>query len=300
MAENITDYQKYVKVVMVKGEKGDPYDDTELRAELETILANNAYVVAIEDGAFELPIHTINDNSITAYSCWSSQKTKEELNGIIYTISGQDNTCNKTYSEIMAILDEKIPKITIKHGASINFVDYAIKVSNMGLIISARTNEGKVTIEHSNNNNISVTFTVENFQNDIDALGRDIETINTNIGSLDDEVSDIQSKEWKWAFNITSDDGIKYIDFTDKATSTMLILTQHDTRADCNSLFLVRKTASDNQDAMIIGNAGGIVQSGSATMPIRATVIDVQGIGKRIAIRSQFSGSAMVYYQIIE
>jgi len=296
----MADFNEKFRVVMLQGAKGEPYDDTQLRQDINEMLANVPYIEYTEDNGFELPIYTINDNSVTAYSCWSSQKTQEELNGIIYTISGQDNSCNKTYSEIMAILDEKIPKITIKHGASINFVDYAIKVSNMGLIISARTNEGKVTIEHSNNNNISVTFTVENFQNDIDALGRDIETINTNIGSLGGEVSDIQSKEWKWAFNITSDDGVKYIDFTDKATSTILILTQHDTSADCNSLFLVRKTASDNQDAMIIGNAGGIVQSGSATMPIRATVVDVQGIGKRIAIRSQFGGSAMVYYQIIE
>lgn len=295
----MADFNDKFRVVMLQGAKGEPYDDTQLRQDINEMLANVPYIKYTEDDGLELPIYTINDNSVTAYSCWSSQKTQEELNGIVYTIDVK-TTCNKTYSEIIAILNEKIPKITIKHGASINFVDYAIKVSNMGLVISARTNEGKVTIEHSNNDNISVTFTVENFQNDIDALGRDIESINTNISTHDNEIADLQSKEWKWAFNITSDDSVKYIDFTDKATSTMLILTQHDTSADCNSLFLVRKTASDNQDAMILGNAGGIVQTGSATMPVRATVVDVQGIGKRVAIRSQFGGSAMVYYQIIE
>lgn len=83
MAENITNYQQYVKVVMLKGEKGDTYDDTELRNELNTILANNAYVVAIEDGTFELPIHTINDTTTGTSSTWSSSKITDEISAII-------------------------------------------------------------------------------------------------------------------------------------------------------------------------------------------------------------------------
>ena len=125
-----------------------------------------------------------------------------------------------------------------------------------------------------------------------DAVATQVDANTTNINKL-------LGKEWKWAFNLAIDE-VKYIDFTDKATSTLLVLTQHDTDADKNSLFLVRKTASDNQDAMILGNAAGITQSGSATMPVRATVVDVQGRGKRLAIRSQNGGSAIVYYQVIE
>ncbi len=156
----------------------------ELAQQIVEHLNNTPYVTYEEDGEFQLPIHTINDSAISNESTWSSAKLQEEFEGVIYTIDSGSCTCNKTYSEIMAILNEKIPKITIKHGASINYVDYAIKVLNMGLIISARTNEGKVTIEHSNDDTISVTFTVEDFQNDIDALESDVSTLKTNVNGM--------------------------------------------------------------------------------------------------------------------
>lgn len=125
-------------------------------------------------------------------------------------------------------------------------------------------------------------------------------TLAEQVNINKNDITDLKAKGWTWAFNLASGEN-RYIDFTSKATSTLLILTQHDSVANCNSLFLVRKTANDNQDAMILGNAGGITQSGSSTMPVRATVVEVQGSGvKRVAIRSQDGGAAIVYYQIIE
>lgn len=146
MAENITNYQQYVKVVMVKGEKGDTYDDTELRAELDTILANNAYVVAIEDGAFQLPIHTINDIQISAYSTWSSQKINEEIAAIIddsqeaETSETTTISAHKLYSEISQINQNvdttynKVtalePKVTTLESDVTNLKNKAFRYSN--------------------------------------------------------------------------------------------------------------------------------------------------------------------------
>ena len=127
--------------------------------------------------------------------------------------------------------------------------------------------------------------------------------VDEQTSQVNTKITALENKQWKWAFNLAIGE-VKYIDFTDSATSTLLVLTQHDTDADKNSLFLVRKTASDNQDAMILGNAAGITQSDSATMPVRATVVEVQRTGgtsvKRLAIISQYGGSAIVYYQVIE
>jgi len=141
-----------------------------------------AYVYVSANAASVTVTDTRSDATICGYVRLSEVETIPTIN---YTIGTQENTCDKTYSEIIEILDEKIPEITIKHGASINYVDYAIKISNMGLIISARTNEGKVTIEHSNNDNISVTFTVEHFQEDIDALESNLNKRKQVIYTLD-------------------------------------------------------------------------------------------------------------------
>lgn len=72
-----------IKILMIKGEKGDAYDDSELRAEIEATLANNAYIKHTGDGDFELPIHTINDSVTSNASTWSSEKITEEIANII-------------------------------------------------------------------------------------------------------------------------------------------------------------------------------------------------------------------------
>lgn len=157
MAENITDYQKYVKVIMVKGEKGDPYDDTELRAELETILANNAYVVAIEDGAFQLPIHTINDNTIGSGSTWSSEKIVDTYPQVTYTISNNTITCDKTFNELREIAD-KTPKINVIYNleyCEANSIRALNEELTNGFFISVETHNAHININHLPNDTIN-------------------------------------------------------------------------------------------------------------------------------------------------
>lgn len=72
-----------IKILMIKGEKGDAYDDSELRAEIEATLANNAYVQFVGDGELELPVHTINDNVTSNASTWSSSKITSEISAFI-------------------------------------------------------------------------------------------------------------------------------------------------------------------------------------------------------------------------
>ena len=70
-----------VKVVMLKGEKGEKgdgvYDDSEVRQQIGFIdeyLEHIPYVEYEEDGDFVLPTHTINDNETSTDSTWSSRK----------------------------------------------------------------------------------------------------------------------------------------------------------------------------------------------------------------------------------
>lgn len=72
-----------IKILMIKGEKGDAYDDSELRAEIEATLANSAYVQFIGDGELELPVHSINDSVTSNTSTWSSTKITSEISAFI-------------------------------------------------------------------------------------------------------------------------------------------------------------------------------------------------------------------------
>ena len=149
-------YEK-VKILMLKGEKGDAYDDTELRAELEAILANNAYVKYTGDGAFELPIHTINDSDKSNTSTWSSNKIVDEYPVVTYTISDNTITCDKTFAEVTAL--SKIPIIRILHGTERIIADNTLLNQTLGgLIIEGKTFEGKVIITHHPNDTITVVY----------------------------------------------------------------------------------------------------------------------------------------------
>lgn len=48
---------------------------------MESLLENTPYTTVESEGEFELPVHTINDSEISAYSTWSSEKIIETLSG---------------------------------------------------------------------------------------------------------------------------------------------------------------------------------------------------------------------------
>lgn len=119
----MADFNEKFRVVMLQGAKGDAYDDTQLRQDINEMLANTPYIKYTEDDGFELPIYTINDNSITAYSCWSSAKTTEEIANII------DDNDDALYSETTT---RSAKSITDSFDAYANHIGgLALRISNL-------------------------------------------------------------------------------------------------------------------------------------------------------------------------
>lgn len=79
----MADFNEKFRVVMLQGAKGDAYDDTQLRQDINEMLANAPYVKYTEDNGFELPIETINDETISPNTVYSSSKVNELISGVI-------------------------------------------------------------------------------------------------------------------------------------------------------------------------------------------------------------------------
>ena len=118
-----------IKIMMLKGEKGDTYDDTELRAELEARLANTPYTGYTEDGTFQLPIHTIDDSATGTGTTWSSEKINDNITSAIYTYDGTNVTCNLEYSDVVALITNNYFKGALQtntSGSTYSADDYLI------------------------------------------------------------------------------------------------------------------------------------------------------------------------------
>jgi hypothetical protein len=136
------------------------------------MLANAPYILYSEDNEFQLPIYTINDNSISAYTTWSSEKIKEEYPIIKYYIvrtldaTTYTGTCSVTYAELNALLEsDKIPYIEVFKNADINYKERYI-VSNISRVagnsytelkLHAISNDGHIEITHTNEDVITAT-----------------------------------------------------------------------------------------------------------------------------------------------
>lgn len=79
----MADFNEKFRVVMLQGAKGDAYDDTQLRQDINEMLANTPYIKYTEDVGFELPIETINDEVASSNTVYSSNKINELISGII-------------------------------------------------------------------------------------------------------------------------------------------------------------------------------------------------------------------------
>ena len=149
-----------IKIMMLKGEKGDTYDDTELRAELEARLANTPYTGYTEDETFQLPIHTINDSATGTGTTWSSEKINDNITSAIYTYDGTNVTCNLDYSDVVALVTNNYFKGALQtntSGSTYSVDDYLIiydfkyirgRSSNY-LELYAQDNDYKYTITHT-------------------------------------------------------------------------------------------------------------------------------------------------------
>lgn len=296
-----------IKILMTKGEKGDAYDDSELRAELEAILANNAYVVAIEDGAFELPIHTINDDNITAYSCWSSAKVNNELadvkndilnlqsdlndeisnlqinlnkrKQVIYTlnnINATTATCNLTYDEIKNLITNNINySVSVKLGTSYYTAYEVINGGNIGVMVNIPEEDKKVMVSHSSNNTITVA-----------SGASDIATINNKVNPL-------WAMRWIDGGNVTNTDGI-FVPWSSSSASTVLILCMNNSDNRCCQVFLARKTMSSDQRAIRLCGA-------SDTLGVYADISQSQGVLVALADDvTPYPTGAQIYYQYID
>lgn len=165
-----------IKILMLKGEKGDTYDDTELRTEIDTKLANTPYIKYQEDDDYELPIHSINDNEVNNVKTWSSEKITNEYQQVCYfNPNSLNNTieCDKTFEELIA-LEKAI--INIQYFNEIITAKYHHLVRDLSMniisvIIEGELINGRVRITHNSNNTITYQ----------------------ELESLDDEISNLQS-----------------------------------------------------------------------------------------------------------
>ena len=108
----MADFNEKFKVVMLQGAKGETYDDTQLRQDINEMLANVPYIKYTEDNGFELPIYTINDNNITAYSCWSSDKVNSEITSIKEDITTIENELANIHGFGYVLKNPKLVHIT--------------------------------------------------------------------------------------------------------------------------------------------------------------------------------------------
>lgn len=201
---------KKIKIMMLKGEKGDTYDDTELRAEISAELANTPYMGYTEDGTFELPLHSINDSVKGSGTTWSSNKIDEITANTIYTVedtSATTATCSITYDEIVALItsNDFKPEVFITQGFSMATIRHHIipdeyqavsGSSNSYISVTGTYNGYSFTITHNMNNTISVAWvenedysseiaTLQSKQVDVVTVGAESEiTLGTNGGFI--------------------------------------------------------------------------------------------------------------------
>lgn len=183
----MADFNEKFRVVMLQGAKGEPYDDTQLRQDINEMLANVPYIKYTEDNGFELPIYTINDNSVTAYSCWSSQKITNEYQQVCYfNPNSLNNTieCDKTFNELISL--EK-SFINIQYFNEIITAKYHHLVRDLSnniisvIIEGELINNGKLRITHNSNN----TITYQEFESDNNIKRIKFIDVETNNGAGD-------------------------------------------------------------------------------------------------------------------
>ena len=234
----MAEYNEKIKILMLKGEKGDAYDDTELRAEIEAELANNAYVKVISDGAVELPIHTINDNVTGSDSTWSSSKISamidDEHAGAHKTFSSNyitdkftqhvefilysNNTalCTKTLDDLKAVIK------TTRDRALIS-AKYNEAPNNRGLLISHKEDNDAFYFVFeiydtftSNKASGGDTITVK-WNKSTDAITWASEDINAGLTALQNSVNTLTNNLADTAaksFSYSPYNGIQNIDTT--------------------------------------------------------------------------------------
>lgn len=284
-----------IKIMMLKGEKGDEYDDTELRAEINAKLANTPYIGYTEDGTFDLPIHTINDNVTGNTSTWSSSKISQKVTKVVYDMNienfdGETSpyyttaTANATYTEVLEMISNNVFKPEVyahystsseyghKLPTSYDFIDMSGTSSPSLVRIKTTWNNYEVTILHDANDNIAVTL-------------RENEDYSSEIADLQASNTELQAKKWISA-GIVDNDGVE-IPFTTSATSTILVMTCSTTAQNGNSLFLCRKS-----------------MAGASGWKLSALGSDVNCIihenGYIYVYPDSDIGNIAVYYQVIE
>ena len=155
------------RVVMLKGAKGDTYDDTQLRQDIDEKLANAPYVLYSEDDGFQLPIYTLNDDTISAYSTWSSEKIKAEYPEITYRITNDEVICDKTFQEIRDIYrDVKIAKINVIYNLEIieaTFIKTVSPQATTPFIINAKSTNSTILISHTPTDEITYTIKPDSY-----------------------------------------------------------------------------------------------------------------------------------------
>lgn len=285
-----------IKIMMLKGEKGDEYDDTELRAEINAKLANTPYIGYTEDGTFDLPIHTINDNVTGNTSTWSSSKIAQKVKKVVYDMDIENfdgevstyyttATANATYTEVLEMINNNVFKPEVyehyetssEYGhllpTSYIFVDMSGTSSPSFIRIVTTWNNYKVTISHDANDNITVTL-------------KENEDYSSEIADLQESNDELQAKKWINA-GIVDNDGVE-IPFTTSANSTILVMTCSATAQEGNSLFLCRKT---------MAGASGWKLS-DLGLDVSCTV---HASGSYIYVYPDSDiGNIAVYYQVIE
>lgn len=243
-----------IKIMMLKGEKGDEYDDTELRAEINAKLANTPYIGYTEDGTFDLPIHTINDNVTGNTSTWSSSKIAQLVTKVVYDIDienfdGETSpyyttaTANATYTEVLEMISNNVfkPEVYTHYSTSseyghnlptnYDFIDMSGTSSPSFVRIKTTWNNYAVTIVHDANDNITVTL-------------KENEDYSSEIADLQESNTELQAKKWI-SLGVVGNDGVE-IPFTTSATSTILVMTCSTTAQEGNGLFLCRKSMAGN------------------------------------------------------
>lgn len=179
----MADFNDKFRVVMLQGAKGEPYDDTQLRQDIDKMLANVPYVKYTEDNGFELPIYTINDDNISAYGTWSSQKITNEYQQVCYfNPNSLNNTieCDKTFDELISL--EK-SFINIQYFNEIITAKYHHLVRDLSnniisVIIEGEITEGRIRITHNSNN----TITYQEFESDNNIKRIKFVDVETNEG----------------------------------------------------------------------------------------------------------------------
>ena len=170
----MTDFNEKFRVVMLQGAKGDAYDDTQLRQDINEMLANAPYILYSEDNEFQLPIYTINDNSISAYTTWSSEKIKAEYPIIEYSlvkttgVEGFSVNTEVTYDELNTMINSGImPQIKVYRNNTTDHKEtYLVTdiIRDAGayteIKLKAISKDGYIEITHKNDDTLTA---IENY-----------------------------------------------------------------------------------------------------------------------------------------